>query len=249
VLVKKWELDDWWYRYEWQHRGSVHVHGIAKKRNAPIINWSTLKENEEEKAEVISYLDSIVTTINPGLNAAIPKRHPCQKGREEIVDDIKDYIELTNKLQRHTICSESYCIRSNSNGQQVCRFGYPKDIYDHTFIREDNHGQPELVTARNDPYINPHNRLQLQGWRANVDIKPVLSIHAAIQYISKYASKAEPKSAAFTEIFNQILSNSNPEENSLGSIQKLLLNSIAERDISAQETCHLLMGIPLYHSS
>ena len=78
MLVKEWELDDWWYRYEWQHRGSVHVHGIAKKRNAPIINWSTLKENEEEKAEVISYLDSIVTTINPGLNAAIPKRHSCQ---------------------------------------------------------------------------------------------------------------------------------------------------------------------------
>ena len=28
-----------------------------------------------------------------------------------------------------------------------------------------------------------------------------------------------------------------------------MLKSIAERDISAQETCHLLLGIPLYHSS
>ena len=32
-------------------------------------------------------------------------------------------------------------------------------------------------------------------------------------------------------------------------IQKLLLSSIAERDISVQETCHLLLSLPLYHSN
>ena len=53
VLVKQWELGDWWYHFEWQHRGSVHVHGIGKKRNAPIIDWNTLKDNEEEKGKVI----------------------------------------------------------------------------------------------------------------------------------------------------------------------------------------------------
>jgi len=100
-------------------------------------------------------------------------------------------------------------------------------------IHKDKYGQPELETARNDPYINPHNRLQLQGWRANVDLKPVLSIHATLQYISKYASKAEPQSMAFSEIFNKILNNSNPKDHSLTSIQKLPLNSIIERDILA----------------
>jgi ATP-dependent DNA helicase PIF1 len=105
-----------------------------------------------------------------------------------------------------------------------------------------------MVTARNDPYINPHNRLQLQGWRANVNLKPVLSIHAALQYISKYVSRAESRSESFTKIFNQILNNSNPNNLSLVSIQKLLLNNVSERDISAQETCHLL-SLPLYHSS
>ncbi|PKC51007.1 hypothetical protein RhiirA1_313609, partial [Rhizophagus irregularis] len=53
---------------------------------------------------------------------------------------------------------------------------------------------------RNDQYINLHSQLQLQGWRANVDLKPILTIHAALQYISKYASKAEPRSAAFSDI-------------------------------------------------
>ena len=248
VLIPLWDIEDYWYRYEWQHRGSVHVHGIAKKRNAPDIDWIRLKENGNAMNNVIRYVDSIVTTINPGMNAARPERHPCQKSPEELDDSSQDYIELINKLQRHTRCSPSYCIRV-SKGQEVCRFGFPKECSNHTVIRDDKHGQPELISKRNDPYINSHNRLQLQGWRANVDLKPVLSIYAALQYIAKYASKAEPRSAAFTEIFNQILSNSDPNDSSLTTIQKLLLTSVAERDISAQETCHLILSIPLYHSS
>ena len=182
------------------------------------------------------------------MNAAISEQHPCQKGSDEIDDNTQDYIELINKLQRHTRCSPNYCIRKRA-GQQQCRFGYPKVHRDCTVIQEDDKGQLELITARNDLYINSHNRLQLQGWRANVNLKPIISIHAALQYISKYASKSEPKSKAFKEIFNQILNNSNQDEHSLTPIQKLLLSSVSERDISAQETCHILLSILLYHSS
>src|SRR3954451_411986 len=90
----------------------------------------------------------------------------------------KDYVQLINKIQRHTQCNSSYCLRIK-NGQQSCRFGFPKENVESTFVRDDSCGQPELITRRNDPLINSHSRLQLQGWRANVDLKPVLSIHAA----------------------------------------------------------------------
>jgi len=82
-----------------------------------------------------------------------------------------------------------------------------------------------------------------------VDLKPILSIHVALQYISKYASKSEPRSLAFSNIFNQILNNSDPNDSSLTLIQKLLISSVAKKDISAQEICHLLLNISLYHSS
>ena len=49
------------------------MHGIGKKRNAPMIDWAQMKENENEMQNVIKYIDSIVTTINPGINAAIPE--------------------------------------------------------------------------------------------------------------------------------------------------------------------------------
>ena len=57
-------------------------------------------------------------------------------------------------------------------------------------------------------------------------------MNAALQYIFKYASKSEPRSAAFSKIFNKILANSDPNDSSLAVFQKLLLHTVAKRDIS-----------------
>ena len=77
--------------------------------------------------------------------------------------------------------------------------------------------------------------MQLQGWRANVDLKPVLSIHAALQYISKYASKSEPRSETFLDILNRILNDSNPDASSLFVFQGLLFHTVAECNISRRK--------------
>src|ERR1043165_8449087 len=47
VLVPKWNLKDWWFRFEWQHRGSTHVHGVAIRKDAPVIDWNKIKDDEE----------------------------------------------------------------------------------------------------------------------------------------------------------------------------------------------------------
>ncbi|GES74199.1 ATP-dependent DNA helicase Pif1-like [Rhizophagus clarus] len=69
--------------------------------------------------------------------------------------DLLDYIELVNKLQKHTRCSPSYCLRSKDD-EQYCRFGFPKDKVEHSFIYENNR------------------------WRANVDLKPIPTICATL---------------------------------------------------------------------
>jgi hypothetical protein len=70
-----------------------------------------MKENENLMNNAVRYIDSLIITINPGIHAPIPRQYPCQKGSGEIVDDEQDYIELVNKLQRHTRCSPSYCLQ------------------------------------------------------------------------------------------------------------------------------------------
>jgi len=116
-----------------------------------------MKENENIINETVKYFDSLVTMMNPGINAPISDQHLCKKHKDEIRDNQQDYIKLINKLQWHIRCSPSYCFRVK-NGQQSCRFGYPKENINHTFIRNDSHGQPELIMKRNNLLINLHSK-------------------------------------------------------------------------------------------
>jgi hypothetical protein len=87
VLKQEWNLENWWYRFEWQYRGNVHVYRIGKRRNAPVIEWEKMKEDVNVMNEVMQYLNTIVTTVNPELNISISDWHPCQKGSNELYND------------------------------------------------------------------------------------------------------------------------------------------------------------------
>ncbi|GET55877.1 hypothetical protein GLOIN_2v1584803 [Rhizophagus irregularis DAOM 181602=DAOM 197198] len=120
------------------------------------------------------WYDSLVTTINPDLNAPPSDHHPCQKHSEDFNDN---------------------------NGYLIYL---------------------ELTTTRNDPLINPHDRIQLQGWRANVDLIPILTK----QYVSKYASEAEPRSLALSEVLYKALRSDNPNDPAVKAFQKLLIHTV-----------------------
>ena len=83
--------------------------------------------------------------------------------------------------------------------------------------------------------------MQLSAWRENVDMQYVVSRQRMIQYVAKYATKAEPHSKALKEVYGNIMKSIKDDGTSLQVVQKLLINSVAERDFSAQETCHLLL--------
>ena len=107
----------------------------------------------------------------------------------------------------------------------------------------------DLITARNDPLINSYNPAQLVGWRANVDMQYCVSRHKVIEYCAKYATKSEPRSKSLKSIYSSIVRDLKESDKSLRVVQKLLVNTVGERDYSAQETCHLLLQIPLYIAS
>ncbi|GBB89441.1 hypothetical protein RclHR1_16110005 [Rhizophagus clarus] len=108
-------------------------------RDAPLFDWDSMKNNEDEMSRILTHFDLLVTTINPNPDTPVPDRHPCQKDNTELCDNIQDYIELVNKLQKHTRCSPSYCLRFK-DGEQYCRFGFPKDKVEHSFIYENDRG-------------------------------------------------------------------------------------------------------------
>lgn len=62
-------------------------------------------------------------------------------------------------------------------------------------------------------------------------------------------TKSEPHSQLLRNVYTTIV-HSLKEGNHLASaVQKLLINSVGERDYYAQETCHLLLQLPLVRTS
>ena len=66
-----------------------------------------------------------------------------------------------------------------------------------------------------------------------------------------YITKNEPRSQSLKEIFTTIVQGlrESSNNNSLKTVQKLLINTVGERDYSAQETCHLLLQLPMFKAS
>ena len=76
-----------------------------------------------------------------------------------------------------------------------------------------------------------------------------LSRHRVVEYCAKYATKCEPRSQPLKEVFTNIVRSLKDDNTSLKAVQKLLINSVSERDYSAQETCHLLLQLPMFRAS
>lgn len=120
------------------------------------------------------------------------------------------------------------------------RFGYPKPLQTDTAIAHED-GTHELLTTRNDTLVNSYNPLQLSSWRANVDMKYLVSREKVVEYCAKYATKSEPRSEPMQKTFKLIVNSLKDSNNSFTAIQKVLINSIGEHDYSSQETCHLFL--------
>ena len=72
-------VKDYWLRFEWQHRGSPHVHGLAWLSDAPSVDQGVVQEASMQQ-QIAQYVDKIVSTVNPailedGSNASMPPCH------------------------------------------------------------------------------------------------------------------------------------------------------------------------------
>ncbi len=255
---------DYWFRFEWQHRGSPHVHGVAWFREAPDVEKLLSTKDDAEFLDavekIISYADNLVSTVNPAIspdasdahNAPLPKikPHVCNKWYADVDDLHIDLVELIATCQRHTRCSTAYCLKKKRDGQLQCRFMYPKDLQPVTRIVTSDDGEPTMLTQRNDSLLNSYNPVQLSAWRANVDMQMIVSRRRVINYCAKYATKPEPRSKALKSVYGNVLKSLKGDDASaLKVVQKVMISSVGERDFSAQETCHLLLQLPMFRAS
>jgi hypothetical protein len=102
---------------------------------------------------------------------------------------------LLSQVQRHN-CVSTYCMRIPRNAgpdaAPVCRFGYPQKTENSSTLafEELANGSVRVTIAlcRNDGRLNPHARLQLHHWRANVDIQIILDGAMALRYMVRLSA-------------------------------------------------------------
>ena len=139
-LHKTLNAEWYWFRYEYQARGSTHAHGCVKLKNDPglcelvkvaALGWMEEKANktnnmephhnqhvilcgQQAKQRAIAYADWLVTTINdsiPNGHWTLPQPHPCTISLTDVPNLDEDYTNLVSTVQRHTHCSPAYCIK------------------------------------------------------------------------------------------------------------------------------------------
>lgn len=228
-------------------------------------------EQRQLGKEFITYWDRIITAWNPSPspddNTPLLGQHPCSIPYDELQGTKSELAELLNWVERHRKCMPGYCqvkrkVPGSSTPQLVCRFDYPMNCRETAGLGFDSKGRVRFEPRRNDPLLNTHNRAMIFAWRANVDIKPVLSESAALRYdsaytmitthqlinigsyIAKYASKAESNAPAFPALLSDIVAQMSDTATVQSACQKPLNKILGERMYSAQETAHLLLSIP-----
>ena len=275
-----------WYRYEFQARGRIHCHGVAKLKSDSGLCYLTDKalkgflaeksfiespdpsllscitEGKNAASQVCQYVDSLMSTYNPCPSDSElwikPNIHPCKRQHADITDFDSDYVDLLNTVQRHTQCSTKYCLRFDQVKEDLQRrFKYPFDLCEKTTLvfehvkTKDKTTQfkAKIITKRNDSRVNNHQRIQLQGWRANCDIQVVIDHHKCVEYLSKYAAKSEPRSPLLTDTFNSVINNTHCKLEPQKAMKKIIMKTISQRDFSVQETMHLLLSLKLYSTT
>ena len=125
-------LYHFFYRYEWQHHGSAHIHGFLWLDGAP--NMETLNWQDPDQINTAkSFFNKYVATWNPRYNHdAHIHAHQSIEDETFLLDTkdilssnpLHDYEQLLNRVQRHTKCPEKSCLRRKGNTLE-CRYKCP----------------------------------------------------------------------------------------------------------------------------
>lgn len=241
---------DFWYRFEWQARGSPHCHGVLWLEGA--VDCSDISSlTDEQRQTIIQYFDELVSAVLEEMPTHQGRQnHPCRKRYFDIPESQRerDTQTLLALIQRHTMCG-THCMRKDRRtGRMTCRFGYPKPLRESSELIQEN-GTWRFEPRRNVDTLQRYNRFVTMIWRGNTDFSPITSKDAMLNYIAKYAAKHEVACEAYTDILGRILSRSEPEQAAATAVRQLLISAVAERDFSEQEVMHLLLGLPLYRCS
>ncbi|XP_062574488.1 uncharacterized protein LOC134236336, partial [Saccostrea cucullata] len=264
---------DYFYRVEFQQRGSPHTHCLFWIENAP-------KFEEDSNEKVTEFIDKYIT-------CEIPNEH-----------EDPELFSIVMAVQQHSKNHSKSCKKRGT----ACRFNFPRPPSEETFIskpeqdieKNDEHLAKEklsllwdavktnenqnisasellqragltqnefekcfcYITKRNtvvlkrncsEIFTNQYNKHLLRAWNANMDIQYILDAFSCVVYIISYISKAERELGLLLQQTKNEAVEGNL--NAQDAMKKVGTAYLHHREVSAQEAVYRVTGLRLKECS
>ena len=257
------KVTDYFYRVEFQQRGSPHIHMIVWIDQAPVFDV----DNDEQVSQFIDKYTSCSTSVLPEMMKYVDlQRHKhsksCRKGQMPICrfgfphppmsrtrilrsklsasednEPNKTYESIIQKLNDmkdgENITFEQFLIELNMSEEDYIEC-IEKSLTTSTIY---------LKRSPSEIRINPYMKHLLDAWKANHDMQYIMDPYACAMYIVAYMSKSQRgmsqllhKACEETKKGNMTL------KESVRHMGNKFLNSV---EISAQEAAYLVLQLPL----
>jgi hypothetical protein len=259
------KIIDYYYRIEFQHRGSPHVHCIFWLDNAPkyirgesnklVIDFINKHINtDKEQSEFSKY--QIHKHTSTCYNC---KSNKCRFGIPFPPMDKTVILEPLNENQNKTHYEKIY--------EEIDKELNKKDFIEtysslHEFLKkiqitEETYilalrsklKNPKVFLKREvkDIFVNPFNKEILDLHRANMDIQFILDPYACISYIVNYVAKSQ---RGMSMLLRNIIEKSREGKISIKEQLKMVANTFVNcSEVSAQEVAYHILAIPMSVSS
>ena len=267
---------DYFYRIEFQQRGSPHVHILIWIENAPILGV-------DKDENVVQFIDKYIS---------------CEKPTEKEDPELH---EIVSHVQSHSKKHSKSCKKKGT----TCRFNFPRPISKRTFItkpvdvgegkdmktdqknakellesvknelaNETNYestndlfeklgitqeqfekayaelaSQESIILKRKpqDVWINQFNPHLLRCWNANMDLQYVSNVFACVSYVVSYLSKAEREvGMLLSHTLSEIKEGNNDAKQSMKKLGQAYMHN---REVSAQESVYRVCSLRLKECS
>jgi len=241
---------DYFWRIEFQERGSPHVHMLLWVQEAEGFSFSNSDSLPED---FLQFIDSTICSkldLSAAADVVEGATHPCSLLLPEHPlrsADTTQYVErLAQAVQMHR-CTK-YCKPAGQHS--ACRFGFPRPNRDHTSVEmvyRNKRTRMVVSTKRNHSRLNAFCPALLAFWAANMDIQYLTDSFGTAVYTASYLCKQEKgrKSAWLMHKLSKTSDSLTVKQQTRRVIMSIL-NSI---EVSIQEALWVRTGEDLCNAS
>ena len=262
-------IKDYFYRVEFQQRGSPHIHMLIWVENAPsksthshntivsfIDSYITCEKNEEMKKLINYQTHRHARTCRKKGKAICRFGFPIPPMKSSVIltgldaDFVghakakKDYDMIMNELEKMKLADTNMTITMFLESINLSYDDYILALCSHI-----HPGKSKLFLKRelSEIRINNYNPVLLKCWESNMDIQYILDPYACAAYIVSYISKGQRGlSNLLSQATKAARESSSDIKQQVRSIGNVFLSHVK---IGAQEAVYLLLQMPLRRAS